>query len=105
VVAILNKLCKFFIRNQNNSIEFWECPSQLNWTLHKAINKNSKAFNPLPVFPCKMSWDFSRKTECDNIINNWKMTFQASDLKGRQFLNLLDKDFNVIEQCYTKRRL
>jgi len=50
-----------------------------------------------------MSWDFSRKTECENIINNWKMTFQASDLKGRQFLNLLDKDFNVIELCYAKR--
>jgi len=49
-----------------------------------------------------MSWDFSRKTECDDIINNWKMTFQASDLKGSQFLNLLDKDFNVIEPCYAK---
>jgi len=26
-VAILNELCKFFIRNQNNLIEFWKCPS------------------------------------------------------------------------------
>jgi len=83
VVAILNKLCKLFIRNQNNLIEFQECPSQLNWSLHKVVDKDSKAFNPLLVFPCKMLWDFSRKTECDNIINNWKMTFQASDLKGR----------------------
>ena len=30
------------------------------------------------------------------------MTFQASDLKGRQFLNLLDVDFNIIELCYAK---
>ena len=50
-----------------------------------------------------MSWDFSRKTECDNIINNWKMTFQASDLKGSQFLDLLNVDFNIIKPCYTKR--
>ena len=28
-VAILNKLHKFFVRNQNNLIEFWECPSRL----------------------------------------------------------------------------
>ena len=28
------------------------------------------------------------------------MTFQASDLKGRQFLNLLDEDFNIIEPYY-----
>jgi len=26
-VAILSKLCHFFANNQNNSIEFWECPS------------------------------------------------------------------------------
>jgi len=102
-VAILNKLCKFFIRNQNNLIEFWECPSRLNWSLYKAVNKDSKAFNPSPVFPYKMLWDFSRKTECDNIINNWKMTFQASDLNRRQFLDLLDEDFNIIEPYYAKR--
>ena len=102
VVVILNKLCKFFVRNQNNLIKFWECPSQLNWSLHKVVNKYSKVFNSSPVFLCKMLWDFSRKTECDNVINNCKMTFQASDLKGRQFLNLLNKDFNIIEPYYVK---
>ena len=30
------------------------------------------------------------------------MTFQASDLKGRQFLNLLDGDDNIIKPLYTK---
>jgi len=29
-VAILSNLCQFFANNQNNSIEFWKCPSQLN---------------------------------------------------------------------------
>ena len=50
MVAILNKLHKFFVGNQNNLVEFWKCPSRLNWTLHKAVDKDSKAFNPLPVF-------------------------------------------------------
>ena len=30
------------------------------------------------------------------------MTFQASDGKGRQFLDLLDNDFNTIEPAYTR---
>ena len=102
MVAILIKLHKFFVRNQNNLVKFWECPSRLNWTLHKAVDKDSKAFNPSPVFLYKMLWDFSRKTKCDDIINNWKMTFQASDLKVSQFLDLLNVDFNIIEPCYTK---
>ena len=31
-----------------------------------------------------------------------KMTFQASDRKGRQFLDLIDNNFNIIEPFYTK---
>ena len=30
------------------------------------------------------------------------MTFQASDLKGNQFLDLLDDDNNIIELSYAK---
>ena len=30
------------------------------------------------------------------------MTFQALDLKGKQFLDLLDKDNNIIKPSYTK---
>jgi len=30
------------------------------------------------------------------------MTFQASDGKGKQFLDLLDDDFNTIKLAYTK---
>jgi len=98
-VAILHGLHCFFKSNQNNSIEFWKCPSCFNWNLHKAVNRDSKAFNLLPIYPCKTSWDY---IECDNILNTWKMTFQALDGKGRHFLNLLDDNFNIIEPSYTK---
>jgi len=67
------------------------------------VNKDFKAFNPSPIFPYKMSWDFSRKIKYDNVIKNWKMTFQALDLKESQFLNLLDDYFNNIEPSYVKR--
>ena len=101
-VAILNELQQFFSRDSNNSIEFWEYPSRLNWHLHKAVDLEMKASNPMPIYSCKMSWDYSKKTECDNILNNWKMTFQASDSKGNQFLNLLNDNFNIIQLFYAK---
>ena len=101
-VAILAELWKFFLWHQDNSIKFWECSSHLNWFLHKTVNKESKAFNPSPLFSCKTLWDFSKKRECDNILNTWKMTFQASDLKGKQFLDLLNDDNNIIEPSYAK---
>jgi len=74
----------------------------ISTSLHKAVDKETKAFNPTPLFPSKTSWDFSKKSESDDILNVWKMTFQASDLKGKQFLNLLDDNNNIIEPSYTK---
>ena len=103
-MAILKELRQFFFRNSNNSIEFQECPSRLNWHPHKAVNLEMKTSNPLPVYLCKTSWDYSKKTECDNTLNNWKMIFQASDGIGNQFFNLLNDNFNIIEPFYAKGR-
>jgi len=49
-----------------------------------------------------MSWDFNKKSESDDILKVWKMTFQASDLKENQFLNLLNNNNNIIELSYIK---
>ena len=100
--AILSKLCHFFAISQENSIEFWECPSCLNQRLHKAIDKDSKLFNPLPIYPCKISWDYCKKINSSNIIKQWKMTFQASDGKERHFLELVNDDLKDIRLSYTK---
>ena len=103
-MAILSELQQFFNKSQDNSIEFWECLSHLKWRLHKDVDKDSKSFNLTPSFPCKTSWDYCRKLDCNNIIKQWRMTFQASDRKEKQFLNLLDNNFNTIKLAYTKDR-
>jgi len=100
--AILSKLRHFFNKNHENSIEFWKCPSRLKWKFHKDIDKDSKSFNPIPTYPCKISWDYCKKSDSDDIINQWKITFQALDGKGKHFLDLLDDNFNTIKPTYTK---
>ena len=101
-VSILNELRKFFLQNWNNSIKFWECPNRCNWSLHKSVDRETKQFHPIPHFPCKMSWDFSKKSKCDDILFSWKMMFQASNLKGCHFLELCDDDNNPLEPSYAK---
>ena len=83
-------------------IEFWECLSHSKWYLYNAINKNTKSFNSILLLPCKCLWDFSKKLECDNSVNRWKMNFQASDTKEKHFLNLVDGDDKPIELSYIK---
>ena len=103
IASILSKLRKFFTFNLNNKIEFWKCPSWYIWSLHKVVDKKTKLFNPIPHYLCKISWDFSKKRECDNIAATWKIIFQASDLKGWQFLKLYDDDNNPIELHMLKK--
>ena len=59
-------------------------------------------FNLLPSLPSKISWNFCRKTDSDNIINLWKMIFQASDGKGKNFFDLADINNDTIEPLYIK---
>ena len=100
--AILSDLHNFFKCHKNNSIEFWECSSCLKWYLHKEVNKETKTFNLTPLYLCKMSWDFSKKSKSDDILKVWKMMFQALNLKENQFLDLLDDNNNIIEPSYVK---
>ena len=100
--AILTELKQFFVRGQDNHIKFWECLSRLKWNLYKCVDKDSKAFKPIPILPNKSSWDYCMKINSNEIIKQWRMTFQASDGKGRHFLDLVDEIFEFIEPSYTK---
>ena len=42
------------------------------------------------------------KEEYNAIVHNWQMTFQASDLKRKYFLDLLDNDYLSIMPTYMK---
>ena len=94
---ISHKLREFFLKDSNNHIRFWDCPSKQNWPLHSLVDKDSKSFDSQSIFPCKLSWDYCKKHKYDSIFSQWKMFFQALDLKGRNFLELLDSDQNPIE--------
>ena len=100
--AILSNLRNFFIANNSNSIEFWECPSKLKWRFHHEVDKDSKSFVVMPFYPSKISWEYCKKSDSDELIKLWKMTFQASEGKGKNFLELLDDNLNVVKPSYAK---
>ena len=103
--AISCELRDFFERDNNNSIEFQDCPSYCKWSLHNIVDKETKKFDLTPIFSCKSLWDFSRKNECNNILHSWKMFFQVSDNKECHFLELLDDDLKPIEPLTSRGEL
>ena len=101
-VAILSELREFFFKDSQNHIEFWDCPSKQQWALHQIVNKETKNMVSIPMFLCKSSWNFCKNSECNSILFQWKMTFQVSNSKGRNFLNLLSDDLLPIEPSCSK---
>ena len=102
VVSILKELCSFFLCYPDNRIEFQEFLSHSKQHLHKVVDSETKSFRLTPLYPSKLSWDFSRKLECDDLANRWKIIFQASDIKGNHFLNLVDSDNKLLKLSYIK---
>jgi len=68
------------------------------------VDKDTKSFISSPNFPNKLSWDFCKKHDFNSILAQWKMLFQASDSKGRNFLELFDNDSNPIKLSAAKGR-
>ena len=81
LIALLKSLREFFNKNSDNLISFWDCPSSIKWSLHTLVDKESKHILINPILPSRMSWEFSRKEECDSIIPGWEDQRQQADGK------------------------
>ena len=92
----------FCNRDLSNTVKFWECSNKSLWPPHVTVDKETEQHMFVPQFPYKNSQNYSKKEECNNIIHIWQMTFQTSDLKDRNFFNLLDKKGLSITLTYMK---
>jgi len=53
--AISTELREFFSKDFMNCIEFWDCSSKQQWTLHQMVDKEIKNLVSILSFPCKSS--------------------------------------------------
>ena len=104
MITIAKELQNFFNKKSINLVKFWNCPSNKNWHLHAMVDKKTKKFDFIPLYLNKMSWDFSKKKECNDIIKKWWKDFKLSNLKRRSFINLLNNNYLNIVPSYTKEK-
>ena len=100
-IAVSKDLKSFFNKSLDNTIKFWDCPDSIKWPPQSLVDRDIKCLKINPIFPSKSSWEVDRKKECDSIIHKWQMMFQASEFKGRNFLELNDDDHNPIHPTYS----
>lgn len=101
-ITISKNLRKFFNKSPNNTINFWDCPSDNKWPPYLLVDKESKFHKISPILSSKISWYFYRKEECDSIVKKQQIYFQASNYKRKNFLDLNDNYGYLICPSYSK---
>ena len=79
-ITVSQDLRVFFNKSSNNSIAFWDCPSSIKWLPYSAVDKETKWLNIDFIFPCKLSWDFSKNEECNLNPLTWKVVLGSNIL-------------------------
>jgi len=101
VAPLAVQIKEFLCKDSRNSIQFWHCPNKAEWPRHQLVDKIAKESHTQPSFPCKNSFLFSRKKECDDLIQEWQTSFVNTENKGRLFLEFEDSNLQVIKPTYT----
>jgi len=60
-ITISKDLRSYFNKHSNNSIKFWDCPSNEKWPLHTLVDKDTKEFNITPYILAKSHRISARK--------------------------------------------
>jgi len=68
ITPLATKIHEFFAKLADHIISIWHYPSNLKWKPHKDVDNDVKSSRVNPIFLSKESWDFSKKTECDNLL-------------------------------------
>jgi len=71
----------FLDKNGCNLIHFWYCPNKLEWPKHTLVDNEAKASHIPFTFPEKNLFLFSKKKECNLILESWQKLFKDSRKK------------------------
>jgi len=102
VIPMAYAIKLYLARDSRNRIHFWYCPGKAKWPRHKLVDNQVKASTNALELLCKNSHLFSRKRECNNILQEWQSTFTNSLKRGHYFLMFEDEDQRVIKPTYAK---
>ncbi|KJA12527.1 hypothetical protein HYPSUDRAFT_210435, partial [Hypholoma sublateritium FD-334 SS-4] len=102
-LAVCRALLVWFAADPLNILEFYDCPSKAEWDVHHEVHQFLLGLPPVPGLRPRMTLDSLRKYVTDRCNAEWRqLFFRDPTFAGRQFLQLLDLDNNLIKPSYLK---
>ena len=101
-LAVCSALRSFFCSGPNHKIEFWDCPSNAEWSLHQMVHNdvtNTRvSARPHPA----TSIDFLCSKIVISCLDTWRTSFNCPTIQGRHFLPLRDRNRQFLQPSYSK---
>ena len=91
-LAVCSVLRSFFSQGHSYRINFWDCPSKAEWSLHQLVHNNVTntrvSTGPHPA----TSINFLCSKSVISCLNIWRTLFNHPTIQGRHFLPLRDRN-------------
>ena len=91
-LAVCSALRSFFSQGHSYRINFWDCPSKAEWSLHQLVHNNVTntrvSTGPHPA----TSINFLCSKSVISCLNIWRTLFNHPTIQGRHFLPLRDRN-------------
>ena len=101
-LAVCSILRLFFSQGYSYRIDFWDCPSKAEWSLHQLVHNNVTntrvSAGPHPA----TSIDFLHSKSVISCLDTWRTLFNRPTVQGRHFLPLRDRNRRFLQPSYSK---
>jgi len=101
-LSIVCALREFFTQHPDTSIDFWDCPSKAQWSLHHLVHEDiTNTRIATGCYPAT-SLDALHSKSTTSCLDAWRSSFSHPSFQGRHFLSLKGGNRKSLQPSYTK---
>jgi len=86
----------------SHRIEFWDCPSNAEWSLHQMVHNNVTNTRVAAGLHPAISLDILHSKSVLSCLDAWRTAFNHPTVQGCHFLTLRDKKCKSLQPSYSK---
>ena len=91
-LAVCSALRLFFCSGSSHRIEFWDCPSNAEWSLHQLVHNDATNTRVAAGHHPATSLDTLYFKSILSYLDAWRTVFNCPTVQGRHFLTLRGKN-------------
>ena len=102
LLSVVCALREFFTQHPDTSIDFWDCPSKAQWSLHHLVHEDVTNTRIAAGRYPATSLDALCSKSTTSCLDTWRSSFSHPSSQGRHFLSLKGSNRKPLQPSYTK---